>query len=102
MNSLRKIYRTDAFRYAFWIFLVILIILANWALMTGRDLLLLVVSAIGILFSSVSIYIERLNFKHGDYAEPVYTTSVLRQIALLAISLGLAVLALILMSGILN
>jgi multisubunit Na+/H+ antiporter MnhB subunit len=102
MNSLRKIYRTDAFRIAFWMILVILIILANWALMTGSDFHLLVVSAVGIIFSSTSIYIERLNFKDGDYTEPIYTTRVLRQIALLAISLGLAVLTLILMSGILN
>ena len=102
MNTLRKFYRTEAFRFLFWVILVVLLILANWALMTDSALLLLIVSLVGIVFSAVSIYVERLNFKNGESAEPHYTTRVIRQIALLTVSLGLAALALILISGILN
>ncbi len=102
IDGLRNFYRTPAFRYTFWALLIILLILANWALMTQSDLLLFLVSAVGILFSAVGIYIERLNFKSGDTDEPTYTTRVIRQVALLAVSLGLAVLALVLVSGLLN
>jgi hypothetical protein len=102
MNNLRKFYRTEAFLYAFWMVLIVLLILANWALMSDSPLLLLLVSAVGIVFSAISIYIERLNFKHGDIIEPAYTTRVIKQIALLTISLGLCVMAIILISGILN
>ena len=102
MNNLRIFYCTRVFRYVFWMFLIILLILANWALMTDSDLLLLLVSAIGIVTSTLSIYIERLNFKHDEFAEPIYTTRVIRHIALLTVSLGLGVLAIILMSGVLN
>ena len=102
MNKLRKFYGTEVFRYAFWMVLIVLLILANWALMSGSALLLLVVSATGIVFSTISIYIERLNFKHGDIVEPAYTNRVIRQIALLTVSLGLCALAIILISGILN
>jgi hypothetical protein len=102
MNKLRQFYRTDTFRFAFWMFLIVLLILANWALMTDSDLFLLLVSTVGIVVSALSIYIERLNLKHGDSAEPTYTNRVIRQIALLAVSLGFAALALILISGILN
>ena len=102
MINPRHIFRRDAFRYAVWVLLVIFFILVNWALITNRHLHLLLVSILGILFSSLSIFCERLNFKHGDYTEPVYTSRVLRPIALLTISLGLAVLALFMMSDILN
>lgn len=102
MNSLRKFYRTPAFRYTFWAFLIILLILANWALMTHSDFLLFLVSTVGILFSAVGITVERLNFKSGETDEPTYTTRVIRQVALLAVSLGLAALALVLMSGLLH
>ena len=102
MNNLRIFYRTRVFRYAFWMFLIILLILANWALATGSDRLLLLVSVAGTVISTMSIYIERLNFKHGEFDEQQYTTRAIRHIALLTISLGLGVLAIILMSGILN
>jgi len=102
MDNLRKFYGTAVFRYAFWMILIVLLILANWALISDSALLLLLVSATGIVFSTVCIYIERLNFKHGDIVEPAYTTRVIKQIALLTVSLGLCVLAIILMSGILN
>ena len=102
MTNLHRIFRTGYFRYIVWFFLVIFIILVNWAIITNRHLHLLLVSMLGILFSSLFIYYERLNFKHGKYAEPVYTTRVIKPIAVLTISLGLAVMALFLMSDILN
>ena len=102
MINLRRIFGTTAFRYAVWLFLVVFSILVNWALITNRHLHLLLISILAILLSSLSIYYERINFKHGDYTETVYTTRVLKPIAVLTISLGLAVLALFLMSDILN
>ena len=102
MTNLRRIFRTDVFRYTVWFFFILFIVLINWALLTNRHLHLLSISILGILFSSLCIYYERLNFKHGEYNEPVYTTRVLKPIAVLTISLGLAVLALFLMYDILN
>ena len=102
MTNLRRFFRTGYFRYTVWFLLIIFIILVNWAIITNRHLHLLLVSILGILFSSLFIYYERLNFKHGEYEESVYTTRVLKPIAVLTISLGLAVMALFLMSDILN
>jgi hypothetical protein len=48
----------------------------------------------------VSIYVERINFNRGESFEPAYTTRVIRSVALLAVSLGLAALSIILMLGI--
>ena len=54
----------------------------------------------GSLLGALSIYVERINFSRGESFEPAYTTRVIRSVALLAVSLGLTVLAIILMLGI--
>jgi hypothetical protein len=100
MDRLRKFYQTSAFRYVFWILLISLLILANWALRSGEHLLLLAVASVGVALGAVSIYVERINFNRGESFEPTYTTRVIRLVALLAVSLGLAVMAIILMLGI--
>ena len=100
MDRIRKFYQTSAYRYVFWILLISLLILANWALRKGEHLLLLCVAAVGVALGAVSIYIERINFNRGESFEPAYTTRVIRLVALLAVSLGLTVLAIILMLGI--
>ena len=100
MDRLRKFYQTSAYRYVFWILLILLIILANWALRNGDHLLLLGVALVGVAFGAVSIYVERINFNRGESFEPAYTTRVIRLVALLAVSLGLTVLAMILILGI--
>ena len=99
-DRLRKFYQTSAYRYAFWILLVFLLILANWALRNGDHLLLLGVASVGVVLGAVSIYVERINFNRGESFEPTYTTRVIRSVALLAVSLGLTVLSIILMLGI--
>lgn len=100
IDSLSRFYQTSAYRYAFWTMLIVLLILANWALRAGHHLLLLAVASIGIGLGAMSIYVERVNFRRGDSSEPAYTTRVIRPLALLAVSLGLAVLAIILMLGV--
>ncbi|MFZ0611879.1 MAG: hypothetical protein WAM73_06565 [Desulfobacterales bacterium] len=97
---MRRFYQTSAYRYIFWTMLIVLLILANWALRAGHHLLLLAVALIGIGLGAVSIYVERINFRRGESSEPAYTTRVIRPVALLAVSLGLAVLAIILMLGV--
>jgi hypothetical protein len=100
MDRLRKFYQTSAYRYVFWILLISLLILANWALRNGEHVLLLGVASVGVALGAVSIYVERINFNRGESFEPTYTTRVIRLVALLAVSLGLAVMAIILMLGI--
>jgi len=100
MDRLRKFYQTSAYRYVFWILLICLLILANWSLRNGDYLLLLGVASVGVAIGAVSIYVERINFSRGESFEPAYTTRVIRLVALLAVSLGLSVLAIILMLGI--
>ncbi|MGD8970487.1 MAG: hypothetical protein PVG01_03700 [Desulfobacterales bacterium] len=100
MDRLRKFYQTSAYRYVFWILLIFLIILSNWALRNSDHLLLLGVASVGVVLGALSIYVERINFSHGDSFEPAYTTRVIRSVALLAVSLGLTVLSIILMLGI--
>ncbi|MGB5616253.1 MAG: hypothetical protein WBM78_05395 [Desulfobacterales bacterium] len=100
LDRLRKFYQTSTYRYVFWILLVFLLILANWALRNGDHLLLLGVASVGVVLGAVSIYVERINFRRGESFEPTYTTRVIRSVALLAVSLGLTVLSIILMLGI--
>jgi hypothetical protein len=100
IDRLRRFYQTSAYRYIFWMVLIVVLILANWALRSGSHFLLLAVASVGVLIGAVSIYVERLNFKRGESFEPAYTTRVIRPLALLAVSLGLTVLALILILGI--
>jgi hypothetical protein len=100
MDRLRIFYQTSAFRYVFWILLIFLLILANWALRNDNHLLLLGVALVGVVFGAVNIYVERINFSRGESLEPAYTTRVIRSVALLAVSLGLTVLSIILMLGI--
>ena len=100
MDRLRKFYQTSAYRYVFWIILILLLILANWALRNGNHLLLLGVASVGVALGAVSIYVERINFSRGESLEPAYTTRVIRLVALLAVSLGLTVLSIVLMLGI--
>ena len=100
IDKLRKFYQTSAYRYVFWIVLIFLLILANWALRNGDHLLLLGVASVGVVLGAVSIYVERINFSRGESFEPAYTTRVIRSVTLLAVSLGLTVLSIILMLGI--
>ncbi|MEN8689261.1 MAG: hypothetical protein AB1Z18_11670 [Desulfobacterales bacterium] len=100
MDRLRKFYQTSAYRYVFWILLIFLLVLANWALRNGDHLLLLGVASVGVVLGAGSIYVERINFNRGESFEPAYTTRVIRSVALLAVSLGLAALSIILMLGI--
>jgi hypothetical protein len=100
MDRLRKFFQTSAYRYVFWIILIFLLILANWALRNGNHLLLLGVASVGVALGAVSIYVERINFSRGESFEPAYTTRVIRLVALLAVSIGLAVLSIVLMLGI--
>ena len=100
IDRLRKFCLTSAYRYVFWILLIFLLILANWALKNGNHLLLLGVASFGVVLGAVSIYIERINFSRGESFEPAYTTRAIRSVALLAVSLGLTVLSIILMLGI--
>jgi hypothetical protein len=96
------IYRTATFRLLFWILLVLLLVAANYALSIRNHSLMLLVGLTGALISAVCIGIERLLFKAGEIAEPAYTTRVIRQVALLAISLGFSALALMLVTGIID
>jgi hypothetical protein len=58
------------------------------------------VASVGVVLGAGSIYVERINFNRGESFEPAYTTRVIRSVALLAVSLGLAALSIILMLGI--
>lgn len=102
MDALRRFYRTAAFRYLFWGLMVVLLVTANWALKGGHHLLLLVVAMVGVAVAATGIGIERANFRRGESLEPAYTSRVIRQVALLAISLGFVVMSLVLMTGILD
>jgi hypothetical protein len=81
MDRLRKFYQTSAYRYVFWILLIFLLVLANWALRNGDHLLLLGVASVGVVLGAGSIYVERINFNRGESFEPAYTTRVIRSVA---------------------
>jgi len=99
METTKKLEYTRYFRFLSPAILLALLVIAHYTLRHDRHWVLLATALAGVGIGSAGIYMERLRFRNESPPESRYITHAIKHVALLTISIGLSILALLLLTG---
>lgn len=102
MDDAKKVELARYLQFLSPVFLLALLVVAHFALRGGLLWTLLWSSLAGVGIGSAGIYLERIRFRTGSAPESRYITHAIKHIALLTISIGLWILAFLLLTGLIQ
>jgi len=102
MDNARKVEYARYFRFLSPVFLLALLVAAHYVLGYQRLWFLLAFSLAGAGLGAAGIYLERIRFRTEAPPESRYVTHAIKHIALLTISIGLAILSILLLTGLIQ